>query len=93
MIYYIMIDIDFGLHLRLHLAPIQEHNTCTDLSDFTEQPRQHPCFHGHDESIMIHISSTGGGIACDPGTAWHVLAIVHPQSVLVQRGFAIAKPC
>jgi len=42
----------------------------------------------------IHITSTGGGIACDPGTAWHVqLAIVHPQSVLVQRGFAIANPC
>ena len=40
----IMIDIDFGLHL----APIQEHNTCTD---FTEQPRQHQCFHGHDESM------------------------------------------
>ena len=80
----IMIDIDFGLHL----APIQEHNTCTD---FTEQPRQHQCFHGHDESMdPYHLHRWR-----DCLRPWHGMAraIVHPQSVLVQRGFAIANPC
>ena len=59
-----MIDIDFGLHL----APIQEHNTCTDLLN---SPGSTNVFTAM-MNPWIHITSTGGGIACDPGTAWHV---------------------